>query len=873
MTIDFDQINRTALSALASLVAEWLPAGARRGNEWVVGDLQGSAGDSLSINVATGVWRDFAAEVGGSDPISLLAALRQIGQAEAATELAKKLGVNGFAGGAAARGAKEAWLPILPAPADAPAASLGDADACWTYRSAAGAVLFHVRRFNKPGGKKDFFPLTFGVLEGRRGWHARHPASPRPLFRLDELAARADAPVVVCEGEKSAEAAGRLLPARVAVTWPAGSGAVKQADWSALAGRDVLVWPDADAAGAKAAALIVAALAPIARSVAALELPPETSAKWDAADAEAEGWDPRRAEGWIAELLARGREAALVGGDELPRAPEIDPDPDDGGRGGPVPLGFDRALYYYLSRADGQVHALSAAQHGKMNLMALASLAHYWERTRFRGPNGISWDKAADWLMQCARDRGVFDPLLIRGRGAWLDDGRVVLHQGDVLVVDGEPVELGGIRSAFVYERRYPLRRPATEAADATEASKLLDLCCQLSWSGRGDASEVQPLAGYLLAGWCAIAPVCGALRWRPSIWITGPSGSGKGWVIDNILRRCLDGIATAIEGDTTDKGIEQHLRGDARPIIFDEAEQDGQRAIDRLQNILFLVRVSSSSSGGLQLKGTADGRGRSTQIRTCFAFASINPGMKQYADETRVTMLPLDRGDDPAAFEEIKRAARELFRGDFVDRLLARVHQLLPVILANLEVFSDAATALFGSRRNGDQIAALLAGAYALRSSRRVDLAAASEWIGARQWQDVTAINAETDETRLLRTICEYTVKISRETGGILDRTIGDLLSAVRFTTDERLSSADARQHLSRFGIRPEADFVLISNTHTMLRDRVLRGTPWSAALRTALLRLPGATAFPRSVRFGSGPPTKAVQVPWELFGGNAMT
>jgi putative DNA primase/helicase len=81
------------------------------------------------------------------------------------------------------------------------------------------------------------------------------------LYGLQRLAERPSAPVVVCEGEKAADACTALLPGFVAVTSPNGSKSAKKADWSPLRTRDVVVWPDADAAGiayAKAVSELVA---------------------------------------------------------------------------------------------------------------------------------------------------------------------------------------------------------------------------------------------------------------------------------------------------------------------------------------------------------------------------------------------------------------------------------------------------------------------------------------------------------------------------------------------------------------------------------------------------------------------------------------
>lgn len=147
------------------------------------------------------------------------------------------------------------WKPIIPAPADAPPPprqhpKLGDPALTWRYIDAAGRLLGVVYRFNLPGGGKEIRPLVFAVHErfGRQ-WHWAGFPRPRPLYGLDRLADRPHAPVIVCEGEKAADAAEQLLPDYVAVTSPGGAKAAKAADWSPLKGRNVRIWPDADTAG------------------------------------------------------------------------------------------------------------------------------------------------------------------------------------------------------------------------------------------------------------------------------------------------------------------------------------------------------------------------------------------------------------------------------------------------------------------------------------------------------------------------------------------------------------------------------------------------------------------------------------------------
>jgi hypothetical protein len=120
----------------------------------------------------------------------------------------------------------------------------------WVYKDAEGNGIGAMARYDAivANGKRDktFYPF---VRDGdeivRRGF-----PEPRPLYHLDQLAARPDAPVLVVEGEKAADAAADIFPDYVTTTSPHGSQSAGKADWSPLSGRDVTIWPDHDTAGA-----------------------------------------------------------------------------------------------------------------------------------------------------------------------------------------------------------------------------------------------------------------------------------------------------------------------------------------------------------------------------------------------------------------------------------------------------------------------------------------------------------------------------------------------------------------------------------------------------------------------------------------------
>ena len=131
---------------------------------------------------------------------------------------------------------------------------------------------------------------------------------------MDRLAARPDAPVLVTEGEKAADAAALLFPDSICITSQGGSKAPGKSDWTPLRGRRVTVWPDTDEPGAGYAAKVAElAKAAGAEAVHIVEVPTDWPEGWDLADALPDGVTLER----LAELLddaPDGAAAELPGG-------------------------------------------------------------------------------------------------------------------------------------------------------------------------------------------------------------------------------------------------------------------------------------------------------------------------------------------------------------------------------------------------------------------------------------------------------------------------------------------------------------------------------------------------------------------------------
>lgn len=287
MELSFPAVAQAALDHASTLLPEWM-GGRRQGREWV-GERKanGGIGDSWSVNLDTGVWACFASGIKGHDLIGLYAELNHVGQGAAAQAIVEQLHLEAVdiprlpARLPPERAAERPWEPIPEdAPALLPHPHLGPPTATYRYGN-----RFWVTRHDTDVGKS-FLQWTW-----RNGhWARKGPGPNRPLFHVEQLAKHPAAPVLIVEGERCVERAAPILTGFVVLTWSGGAQAVKQSDWSCLAGRDVIVWPDADAPGRAAAAIIATRLADQAQRVRVVN-PGDVEPGWDIADAIDEGWD------------------------------------------------------------------------------------------------------------------------------------------------------------------------------------------------------------------------------------------------------------------------------------------------------------------------------------------------------------------------------------------------------------------------------------------------------------------------------------------------------------------------------------------------------------------------------------------------------
>jgi len=250
-SIDFQQLTRDLLSRANYLVPSWLPGGKLQGREYQCADFSGRPGKSLSVNIDNGKWADFATGDAGGDLISLYAAIKGVGQVEAAKDLVGEQDLPTVPRSVYDAKPKPKPESVVPQVVDHKPKELKNFDLVHTYTTKKNEPWFYIGRKGTGKGKivKPF--VYYKHPELGEGWHSKQPKPVKPLFNLGHIYKNKTAPILICEGEKACEATRKFQQAYIATTPLGGSSAVRYADLEPLYKRNILIWPDNDEAGVK----------------------------------------------------------------------------------------------------------------------------------------------------------------------------------------------------------------------------------------------------------------------------------------------------------------------------------------------------------------------------------------------------------------------------------------------------------------------------------------------------------------------------------------------------------------------------------------------------------------------------------------------
>ncbi len=501
-----------------------------------------------------------------------------------------------------------------------------------------------------------------------------------------------------------------------------------------------------------------------------------------------------------------------------------------------IPLGKKGLDFFYLD-ASRQFVQLNYSAHNANAIRALFGeyihlLPDMFKKFNKEGEQlKNQWDatKAFETLMSACSLKsakvGLWDMgNRIRGRGAWVDDdGSLCFHYGDSVCAyrDGgvkeewhKPGEVG----RYVYPAYPTLLKPDSGAdiKDVLELKSILE-----TWNFR-KKTDIR-----LLIGWIGASHICGALDWRPMIWLTGDFGTGK-TTLKKLLENMFGQNILSFTG-ATEAFVRQTLNEnkDVLPVSLDEIEA----AEDNRKGAALIELARWAASGAETGKGSADHKAVSFQIRSTFMFSSILVPPIDGQDLSRIHIMDLNRLDEGAVPPDCSRDKMQRISAVIQRRMIAGFSRFKK----NLSVLTSFLSEYGVSARSADRYGAMVASYYVLMQD---------EEMSAEQAEDEARWIAEEDkkEKRSNRPDNELCLewllssRVEQWVGGG-KATIGGLISeASGLSTANSDDQKRANKYLMQNGLKfvlkttlrgDPVKFLFISNNHKGLFD-LFRGTKW---------------------------------------------
>ena len=363
-----------------------------------------------------------------------------------------------------------------------------------------------------------------------------------------------------------------------------------------------------------------------------------------------------------------------------------------------IPLGHQGKTYWYLNPT-GELIDMEMGKFGLQHIKGLFGkhqlfLWRNWPSfNKQKSWIGFKAELAADALIVAASEKGIFDARQkVRGLGCWkADDGSLIIHLGDRVLVGGEEKKPGEI-GAYVYPGRPALLAP--KQGGRLECQVLYDDVQTWRWA-RGE------LDARLFLGWLACSILGPALDWRPHVFWLGDAGTGK-----STLQERLKGILPGWMVSTIDASpaaLRQIINQDGVGVAFDEIEADMLN--DQAQQVMKLARTAAS--GGTVYRGGSDHKAAEFMLRGCFGFSAILPPSMRAQDMQRFAFLRLNQLDGKAKMREFTPAQLRDIGAGVVGRAIGGWHRWKPTLEAYVEGLQKVGHAHRGAMQFGSLLAA----------------------------------------------------------------------------------------------------------------------------------------------------------------------
>ncbi len=450
------------------------------------------------------------------------------------------------------------------------------------------------------------------------------------------------------------------------------------------------------------------------------------------------------------------------------------------------------------------------------------------------------------------KEFGLFDPTRrLRGAGAWTDDdGNLIYHYGDevVKIRNGHEDHLPcGEIDGYVYAKSETLCKPAPQ--NCADWKAVADFYRDLQTWNWADSFGAK-----LFLGWVAESFIGGALWWRGAIWLNGDAASGKSTLTEEVLSGLFgEGLLTT--ANYTEAAVRQAVGASHLPVALDELEPTAN-----IQRQIALVELArAATSGSKAFRGGQDHNAVGFELKSCFAFSSINLPPLKPQDRQRIAilnLLDLENKDKPdTSVRRLRHVGAVIQR-----RILNGWNKLKDIV----ELYREEFERHNAKSRVVDVYGVMLACAD-LALYGDFDAEHAAQTVDAiYKYIDQVTVEGGTNRSKCVEWLLSFPI---REYSGGAMTTVGDLI--VCAIGPNVVDAGDARKTLMRYGMKiideevsmrgmsVKVPFLFIANSHKALVD-IFMNTDWAGAAGatggwiSALSRMDGAYRAPKNVRCG---------------------
>lgn len=369
-------------------------------------------------------------------------------------------------------------------------------------------------------------------------------------------------------------------------------------------------------------------------------------------------------------------------------------------------LGFSEHCHYFLDRKD-MITKIPAGKITSGQLLEVAPL-DFWKSIKTNKQDAPDWTYIFDMMIDFSVKTGPYLKTSIRGAGVWEDNGEIIASDGEKIIHSGGRTPVKDYVSKNTYIRRAPIGIDSVENPDHDKDFDMIKYMTDV-------LSFLSPQDGKLLFGWIISSIFLSTITWRPIVYMKGPTQVGKSWVMNNIVRGILDGIAICPKKNSTVIGVMQAPGYDSRMTTVDELENGHDKKTQELvRGLMTLARDTTTKSKESRYIGTADQEGMNHEFSSIFLFASIVESSEDDQDVNRITPIIFSKKLQEKWAETEANILYE-FNTGIGDRIRHNAIFHRESIVRNIYLFQKVAGAKADMQRNGDNLGTLIAGWYHL--------------------------------------------------------------------------------------------------------------------------------------------------------------